>query len=88
MTMAEAREELGIEQREPTAEEQYEKRKAELESILARYPKCEWARNELKFLEVDDFEKPEHRRRRPWGSHGVCDAAVHCERVYEGGYID
>jgi len=90
MTMAEAREDLGIEQREPTAEEKYEKRKAELESILARYPKCEWARNELKFLEVNDFEKPEYRRPLPSqvGGHGVCDAAVHCERVYEGGYID
>ena len=88
MTMAEAREDLGIEQREPTAEEKYAKRKAELEAILARNPKCAWARNELKFMEVDDFEKPEYRRAKPWGSYGVCSMAVHCERVYEGGYID
>lgn len=88
MTMAEAREDLGIGQREPTAEEKYEKRKAELEAILARNPKCAWARNELKFMEVNDFEKPEYRRAQPWGSHGVCSAAVAGEARYHGGYVE
>ena len=86
----EARADMGIEQPEPTPREKYEKRKAELEAIVAAHPKCQWARNELKFLSPDDFDKPCNRRplTDSMGRRGVCDAAVAAERRYHGGYID
>lgn len=80
------REECGLEPREPTPVEKYEERKAYLEGIVAKHPKCVWARNELKFLSVNDFVEP--GRRRPlvseMGSRGVCDAAVAAEIRYNG----
>lgn len=80
------REECGLEPREPTPVEKYGKRKVYLEGLVAKYPKCLWARNELKFLSVDDFEKPGHRRPlvSEMGGHGVCDAAVAAEIRYNG----
>jgi hypothetical protein len=85
---AEARAKLGLPPPDPTPEEKYEKRKQELEAFVAEHPGAAWARNELKYMTVDDFSDD----RRPivpnLGGRGVCDAAVHCERVYHGGYID
>ena len=77
---------MEIEQPEPTPRELYEKKKAELEGIIAAYPNCKWARTELKFLSPDDFDK--QRNRRNMGSRGVCDAAVAGERAYHGGYVE
>ena len=88
MTEAEARADLGMEPPAPTPEERYAKRKAELEAVLARNPNATWARNELKYMTVDDFSDDRRPITPRSGGHGVCDAAVHCERVYNGGYID
>lgn len=80
------REECGFEPREPAPEEKYGKRKAYLEAVIAKYPKCLWARNELKFLSVDDFAEPGSRRPlvSEMGRRGACDAAVAAEIRYNG----
>lgn len=76
--------------RHPTPEEKYKKRKGELEAILAKHPKCLWARNELKYLTADDFEEPRYRRplAMDQGHRGVCDAAVAADVRYHGTFID
>ena len=67
-----------------TDEEKYEKRKAELESILAKFPNAEWARNELKYMTQDDFSKHPRELVQDKGYRGYCDAAVAAELRYEG----
>ena len=80
--------ESGVEPPEPTPEEKYARRKKQLEDFLAAHPNALWAKNELKFMTVDDFS--EHRRPlvQDMAGRGVCDAAVQCERQYHGGYVE
>ena len=88
MTEAEARADLGLEQPEPTPAEKYEKRKQELEAFIAKHPNAAWARNELRYMTVDDFSEHKRPLVQDMAGRGECDAAVHCERMYHGGYID
>ena len=88
MTEAEARADLGLAPPEPTPFEKYSRRRRELEAFVAKHPNAAWARNELKYMTVDDFSDDRRPITPRSGGHGVCDAAVHCERTYHGGYID
>ena len=83
---AEARAKLGLPPPDPTPEEKYRQRKQELEAFVAKHPNAAWARNELRYMTVGDFS--DDKRPISLGGRGVCDAAVHCERTYHGGYID
>lgn len=88
MKKTEARAGCGLAQPAPTPRDKYEKRKQELEAFIAEHPNATWARNELKYMTVDDFSDDKRPIGPSRGGRGACDAAVHCERVYHGGYID
>lgn len=80
--------ESGVEPPEPTPGEKYARRKKQLEDFLAAHPNALWAKNELKFMTVDDFSEHKRPLVQDMAGRGVCDAAVQCERQYHGGYID
>lgn len=69
-----------------TAQEKYDKKRKWLEKVAKEHPELQWPKEELRFMTVDDFEKPEYRRRltMDMGSVGVCDRAVACEIAYNG----
>ena len=73
-----------------TDEERYERRRAWLKRVLDENPNATWAKNELKFMTVDDFSKHPRKLLQDRGSVGVCDAAVAAEIRYNGtgGFYD
>ena len=73
-----------------TDEQRYERRRAWLERVLEENQDALWARNELRFMTVDDFSKHPRKLLQDRGSVGVCDAAVAAEIRYNGtgGFYD
>ena len=55
----------------------------ELEAFAKAHPDLEWPKNELKYRHVSTGPCA-----GGIGGVGACDAAVECERRYNGGYVE
>ena len=68
-----------------TDKEKYDRRRKWLEAVLKAKPDATWAKNEIKYMTVDDFSDHPRILTQDMGRRGVCDAAVAAEIRYNGG---